>query len=362
MTAEIKYLFGNLATREITAELPLSSVAIDKKMNDIGNFRANFKLDSSGFDNTDVLNATTPGACFVIMERDDTVIWEGIVWTRAYQSQAKDVELTARTYESYADRQFILTNFERTDVEQRNIFIDLWNDLQSTSERNIGVSIPSSFPTLVTKTLTVQASEYKTYFQALSTIADGDNGFDWTIDTYKESNIYRRRVLIGYPKLGTTDAAGLSFDYPGAITNYYQTESMSNAGTHLFIIGAGEGDSMVVGTATQDAILAGGFKRYDVSISRKDITDQSLANSIAAQMGILRRPPMTFIKIFLKGDIEPVFGSYGLGDTATLSIIDPRHPNGMTVDARIVAFSYKPPSNDSIEEVELIFEGDELNG
>jgi len=63
----------------------------------------------------------------------------------------------------------------------------------------------------------------------------------------------------------------------------------------------------------------------------------------------------------LKADIEPVFGSYGLGDTATLSIVDARHPAGLTTTARIIAFSYVPQSDESIDKVELVFEGDQLN-
>lgn len=362
MSPPIRYLFGNLTTREITAEIALTSVQMDRKLNDIGNFRAGFKLDQSGLDNNDVLNATTPGAAFVIMERGDTPIWEGIVWTRVYQSQAKDVEITARTYEAYAEKQLIETDFIRDNFEQRNIFADLWEDMQSSPYRDLSIELPAVFPTVISKSLTVLATEGKNYLQTMSSISDGVDGFDWTIDFYKLNDTYRRRLLIGYPQLGTIDGAGLSFDYPGAITNYYRTESMSNGGTNLFVFGAGEGSSMIIGTNVQQAMLDGGFKRYDVTVSRKDVTDQSLMNSIASQLGEKRKPPLSVIKVFLKGDITPEFGSYGLGDTATLSIIDPRHPDGISVSARIVAFSYKPASDNTVEEVELIFEGDELNG
>lgn len=362
MSPPIRYLFGNLSNRQIVAELALSSVQMDRKLNDWGNFRAGFKLDQSGLDNDTVISATEPGANFVIMERGDTPIWEGIIWTRVYQSQAKDVQITARTYEAFAEKQIIDVDFTRTNYEQRNLFVDLWTSMQSSPYRDLGIELPGVFTTVVSKDLTVSATDSKNYLQTMSSISDGVDGFDWTIDIYKLNNTYRRRLLIGYPQLGSTDAAGLSFDYPGAITNYYQTESMTNAGTNIFVYGAGEGSAMVVGTAIQQEMLDNGFKRYDVTVSRKDVEGQGLIDSIAFQLSVKRKPPLSIIKVFLKGDIIPEFGSYNLGDTATLAIIDPRHPNGFTVSARIVAFSYKPASDDTVEEVELVFEGDELNG
>lgn len=356
----IKYLFGDLSTREIIAELPVYSVSMDFKLNDWGIFRGTLRLDSTGIENADIAAATIPGRCFLVVERGDTPIWDGIVWTSVYDSQSKTLNITARSYESYADRQLI-GNFSRTDIEQRNIFRDLWTDLQSTDIRNLSINVPGAFTSVVPRTLNVLSTEYKTYYQIMSSIADGNDGFDWTITTIKQNNKYERWLRIGYPFLGSTDVAGLSFDYPGNITNYWKTSGMSSAGTHLFLLGAGEGSDMIVGTAIQNDLLATGFKRYDLVMSRKDIDVQSQINSVANRMGTVRRPPVSVIKVFLKANLDPVFGSYGLGDTATVSIIDPRHPDGFTTSARIVAMTYRPQSDETVEQAELVFEGDELN-
>lgn len=356
----VRYLFGNLDTREIIAELPLTSVSMESRLNDWGTFRGTLRFDTTGINNSDIVAATTPGRSFLICERGDTPIWDGIVWTSVYDSQAKDLNITARSYEGYADRQLI-GDFSRTDIEQRNIFRDLWIDLQSTTSRNISINVPSAFSDVILRSVDVMASEYKTYLQIMSSISDGVDGFDWTISTIKQNNQYVRSLRIGYPVLGTTDAAGLSFDYPGNVTNYWKTSGISNAGTNLYLLGAGEGTEMKVGTAIQTDLLANGFKRYDLVLSRKDIDDQDQIDSMATQLGIVRRPPISVLKIFLKADLDPVYGSYGLGDTATVSIIDPRHPDGFTTSARIVAMTYRPQSDDTVEQAELIFEGDDLN-
>lgn len=356
-----KYLFGDLSTNTIIAELPCTSVSMDKTMNQVGNLRATMRFDASGIENQDIVDATIPGKCFVICLLEDTPVWDGIIWTRTYDSLGKDLNITARTYDAYADHNFV-GNFTRTATEQRNILRDLWLDLQSSDDRNINVNVPSSFPNSILRDVTVASSEYKTYLSVMSSIADGDDGFDWTIDTTVINNQYVRSLRIGYPFLGAVDSAGLSFDYPGAITNYWKTDGMTNAATHLFLLGAGEGTNMIVGSATQGDLITNGFKRYDLAISRKDITSQGLANSMANQLGVQRRPPLSTIKVMLKANLEPVFGSYQLGDKAVLSILDPRHPYpGLTVAARIVAWSYSPQSDDTTEQAELVFEGDELN-
>lgn len=356
----VKYLFGDLATREIIAELPLSSVSMNKKLNEYGVFRGTIYLDSSGISNRDIAAATMPGRNFIVAERGDTPIWDGIVWTSSYESQGKSLNITARTYEAYAEKQ-IMGDFERLAQEQRNIFRDLWLYMQSSNNSNLGINVPPAFPDAVLRSMSVYGDEYKNFLQMMNSIADGVDGFDWTIDTIKQNNMYVRNIRIGYPFLGATDAAGLSFDYPGNITNYYKTSGASTGATNLFLLGAGEGSSMVVGTAIQQDLLDTGFKRYDVVISRKDLDSSAQINSLAAQLGTVRRMPVSVIKIFIKADQYPVFGSYGLGDAATLSIIDPRHPDGFTSTARIVAWDYRPQSDETVESAELIFEGDDLN-
>ena len=362
--ATARYLFGDLASGDVIAEVPLTSVSMERQLNDWSVMRMTTRLDDSGMTNQDIVDATTPGKSFVVCELDDTPIWDGIVWTRVYDSLGKDMNLTARTYEAYAERNFVDVDLGWSQIEQRNIMIDLWNFLQQTSERNIGITTPSSyFDTVVPRDLTIMASEYKNFFDAMSSIADGDNGFDWTITTTRDANTgeYIRTLRIGYPVLGTTDAAGLAFDYPGQILNYWRTDGMSNAGTHLTVLGSGEGDAMIRAQSIQSDMITNGFKRYDLTISRKDISDPALATALAVQLGTQRRPPLSTIKVMLKGNLEPVFGSYGLGDSATLSIMDARHPEGLQITSRIVAWSYRPESDDSIEEAQLVFVGDDLN-
>lgn len=361
--AHVRYIFGDLRTGLVTNEIALQGVSINNKLNAVGAMGATLQLDQSGQENIDLINATIPGKSFVVVERDDVPIWDGIVWTRTYQAQAKIMQLSMKTREGYLETQLIDSDVVYALKEQRNIMVELMFLLQADPNRNLGLTLPpATYADAVLRDFSVLASEYKTFFSAISSIADGENGFDWNIDIQRVGDSYVRNLRIGYPFLGSVNPdTSLTFDYPGAITNYYETEGMSSAGTKIILLGSGEGSAMITSTYEDLTMYGNGWLRYDKTYPRKDVTDQQQADSLVMQQGVLRKPPMAALKVFVKADVEPVFGSYNLGDLAQIAIKDPRHPEGITFLSRMVAFDYRPPSNDNVESAELIFEGDALN-
>lgn len=357
------YVFGVLATGQILDELPLTSVRMTRTLNVAGQMTATLSLDMSGRSNADVVAATTPGQCFCIAEREGVPIWGGPITAAVYQSQAKVYELTAMTFEKYPDRRIIEHAITDTD-DQRNLFRTLWLDLQAQSYSNLGVTIPGAFsPTVTTKTLEITGTERKKYASAMEALADADDGFDWTIDIAKNADgTYAKILRIGNPLIGNQDPTLLQFEYPGSILNYYATNVMGPSGTHITVIGNGEGSVMLTSQYVhQDLLDTGQWLRWDFDVSAKDLTTQTDVAGRAGVEGPKRKPPSTVIKAFLKGDLEPQFASYGLGDACTLVITDPRYPNTLQVPTRVVAYAYKPAESDNTEEVELIFAGDELN-
>jgi hypothetical protein len=355
----IRYVFGRLSDRTVLAELTLEGVSMSSMLNDWGTFRATVRLDATGADNLDVINATVPGACFMVAERDDVVLWDGIVWSRTYDSLGKDLQLTCRQYEAYADKVFM--GDYAISADPRNIMRDLWTTLQAQTYCNLGINIPSAFLAASTVDLSTLATDKKTYLTNMQALADGVEGFDWKIVTTKDGYNYRRELHIGSPALGTSDPSGMSFEYPGNIFNYWKTDGITNAGTHMFVLGDGDGSDIIVGTYVAQDLLDSGFNRFDVSYPRKDMDNPDLVQSFADQIGPQRRPPFTSLKVQVKGDLEPIFGSYGLGDSCTVAIMDARHPLGFQSVARLVAWNYTPQSDESSDEVQLVFEGDELN-
>lgn len=357
--AEVRYYFGDVLTGAVIDEISMQSVSMKVDL-DAGEFRGTFHLDQTGKDNETLISATIPGRCYCVVERDGTVLGDYILTTRTYQSQAKSVQLYGRGWKSYPYTRFARTDLAYDDVDQLQVFLDLYELMQEDSN-SAQVVLPTYSPSGVLVTLDVATTELKTYGNVIDSFANADTGFDWTIDTQRIDNTYQRRLRIGYPQLGSISGDGVVvLEYPGNITNYWINDTLGSSGTHLYVIGGGEGDSMPMIEKIHDDLLAGGFPRYDIDSSHKDIDDEVILDALATQEARIRKPPMGVLTLELKADQEPGVGSYNPGDAVRIVIRDPRFPNTFTKDTRLLSYDYEPPSDSSTELTRLVFEGDDL--
>lgn len=359
--ADYTYIFGSMRPERIIAEIPLYGTYCDNELNVGGRADGTFNLDQTGKRNQDLIDATIPGRCWEVILRDGQPIWSGFVWSRVYQSQSKSVQLFSQSWEKYPSFQRCLTNTNMT-ADQRVVFCNLWTQMMTeTTGRDVNIIVPnvSLFsPAVVTKTVTTLATDNKFYNEIMSELADSSDGFDWTIDTILDGTNFRKSLRIGYPKLGQSTGA-LTFDYPGSITNYYATESMSEAGTNVLTLGTGAGSNQIAFETTNNDLIAAGFPRWDKVVSRKDIDNSVNLATFAIAEGFRRLPPALTVKPTLKGDRSPQFGEFGLGDLATVAIKDARYPSGRYVKSRIVKWTLNPSSSTNTEEYTLLFENDE---
>lgn len=358
MSAQITYVFGDVLTGKIIQEISLQGVSMTRGFGQ-GDLRAAFQLDQTGKENRDLIAATEEGRSYVIVERDSVPIWGGIVWTRTYQSQAKIFQIYCKAFEHYSESRFVRTDFENLDTEQRNIFRNLWTAMMA-DPNSLQVTLPSSFSTIVSKSLTVKDFEFKSYRESMDAIANGDDGFDWTIDISRVGGVYVKTLRIGYPKLGATNP--LILYYPGEILNYWNNGSMAGYGTNIFGIGAGEGSTMLVQEVIHSDLVSSGFPRYDVSASYKNINDATLLTGLTLMLANFRKAGIPTITVELKGDLDPEFGSYGLGDAVKIFFDDPLHPDpaDATFNSRVLGWEYYPPSDQNTEHARLVFVGEEL--
>lgn len=368
--AEVRYIFGDVLTGDIIAEIDCQGVSINEALAG-GDWRGTFHLDRTGQSNDTLISATEPGRCFVVTERDGSIVGDHIIWTRTYQAQAKSAQLYARSWKSYASHRVITTNRGYVDVDQLEIFRDLYQLMQSDAS-SVKVTIPPSFGASgITRTLEILGSELKSYEQVFDSISDGDDGFDWVVDTVRSGGVYERRLRTGYPTIGATDPKATVFEYQapstgvddggGNILNYWSNESMGSTGTHLWAVGGGEGDAMLIASVTHNSLIQGGFPRYDVTTSHKDITNATMLAAIARADAAVLKAGAPTLTVQLKADKEPVFGGYGLGDMARVEIRDPRFPGGGFIKStRILGWTYQPSDSEGVEQVQLVFEGDDL--
>lgn len=368
--AHYRYVFLSLGNEQVIQEIDLFGVYAKRVLSGPGQFNGSFVFDQTGKNNADLVAATTPGRTWLVMERNGVPIWWGIVWSRTYQSQAKECQLYAWGFEAYPQKQRVDADFVRTASSSTQVFCDLWTTMQLGAGRNVNVNVPVGVggPTL---DLTVLATDKNYFSDPMTALASADDGFDWTIDLLKNlDGTYTKTLRVGYPSMGASPNSPdlWTFEYPGNILNYYESESMADAGTNVFVTGAGEGSNAPEIQGTWQSMLDDGWPRWDVDVTYKDISDIIQLSNIASQELLVRKPPMPTYTVVLKGDQNPVFGSYNVGDAAQLVITDARNPSpggsqpGLTVPTIVAGWELTPSSADSVEEVSLIFPGDVTNG
>jgi hypothetical protein len=358
------YLAQDTLTQEILGELPLHGVTFDRQLNKAGNFQGSANWDNELIANEDLFAYTEPGRTNVYAYRDDQIVWGGIIWTRTEQSQGKSIQLTAQTFESYPYRRIHRPVKTKKYIgNQCKIIRDLWAGLQVwVSNSNIGVATPSDteLPSIdVTRTITVNPWDLRSYGDIIDEITKFDDGCDYFIDVFESSGIPYKRLVLDYPTVGARQGASNLFcDYPGNILNYFRTDNASEGNTKWFASGDGDEAAKIIGSATDNGRLASGYLRLEAAVSYSGVTKQATIDAHAA--ADLRAAPVPRVKwqFEIKADEEPHLGSFGLGDDTIVTLEGPRYPEGGSEFVfRCVGWGVTPSSSESTEEMTLLLEG-----
>ena len=180
MTTTYRYLFADLLTNEIIAELPLTGVSFNQQLNTAGTFQAHILLSGINSAEYNVDNATLPARNAIYVDRNGELVWGGVIWARSYNSDSQAISITAREFESYFERRLISTtqNFQNTD--QLEIVRTLIDDAQTLPYGDIGV-ITGSETSGVLIDRVYYDYELKQLWQAVKDLSDQDDGFDFNI-------------------------------------------------------------------------------------------------------------------------------------------------------------------------------------
>jgi hypothetical protein len=358
-TEELRYVFLDALSGTIIEEIPLQSVRINQTLSG-GEFQAVFGLDQTGLSNDQLVSATIPGRCMVVCETNTRVLWGGLVWSRTYQSQAKSVQLFAKTLDQYPAKRLVNYNRTFTGKDPRNLFKQMYFDMQF-DPHSIQVNLPPTVPDENPIDFSVAVSEMKTYRAVMDQLSTAvDTGFEWTIDWTRTGNSYDKTIRVGQPLGVPQSNSNVVFEYPGNILNYWRNDTIGNGGTDIYGVGAGEGESQLISHIIHSDLLNNGFPRLDALVSFKDIEDASILTQMTQTQATIMKAPQPLYTVQMKADREPAFGDYGLGDYCRLVIKDPLHPSpGTTFSTRILGWDYTPAASDSVSEVQLIFQGDD---
>ena len=355
--ATYRYIFADLLTNQILAELPLTGVSFSQQLNTAGTFTAKLQLSGYNSYSLNVAPATIPARTAIYVDRNGVLIWGGILWHRLYTSKDQTLTLTATEFESYFDRRRITNDTILYAVDQLTAVQTIVNNAQSVTNGNIGVIVGTETSGILVNR-SIYGYEYKTVFSAIQDLSRSSTGFDFNIKvSYDVNNNPIKTLQLGYPRYGLnyspTSPTATVLDFPANLVEYEWPEDGSLAANYIYTLGAGSNPGRLSFTAFDGTKIAAGWPLLEEQANYSDVSDLTLLTGLGnGKVAVVSYPPTT-IKITIPADKDPVLGSYAIGDSARVKILDDRFTTQLDLVYRIVAFSVQVGESNSPELVTL---------
>jgi len=369
MATQYRYLFADLITNDILAELPLTNVSFTQTLNTPGAFSGTIlgsDINETGYD---IAGSTIPSRTAIYVDRDGVLIWGGIIWLRTWDSDSQHFDFQAREFGSYFERRRITDNFMDGDQalvyeNEDQLFIaqDLLTLAQDLAGGDIGVVVPTNVSG-IDVTRVYYAYEFKDVWGAIKDLSNQQDGFDFNIDVAYDSNLEPRKYAqTAYPFRGITfnanNADALVFEFPGNIVAYEWPDDGSVVANKMYGVGPQSNEAKIVAVATAPTDqIAAGYPLLEDTVSYTDQYDPTILYQQTLGEVTAKQLPVVTPKIVIPAYASPVLGSYKTGDECLLRITDDRFPNngsgfGLSQVYRIVAISVQP-GEDGPERVTL---------
>lgn len=356
MGATYTYLIADLRSGTILDELPLSGVSFDKKLNDTGAFRGQVRVDDPDIRMREPRVLTEPGRTAIYVDRDGDLVWGGIVWTSRYSSSSGTLELGAADFLSYFDHRLVLDPAGLTKpvpftaVDQMDIAERLIHLAQSHQDGDLGVIRAGTGSSGVLRTVAYTPAEVKSVAEVLRDLAGADDGFDFTFDVrYDGSGAIERFLRLGYPRLGQPGGPHV-WEHGANLVDFSWPTDAASMATRM--VGSGQTAEPVIRSdpTAHDA----GWPLLEAAAPQTDTTDPAML--VAHVLGELavRRRPVVLPELTVRADLDPLVGTYSVGDDARVLIEDPFFAGDLlNVTVRIVGLSVTPGDDAGQEEVVL---------
>lgn len=357
------YLFCDLLTDEVLAELPMSAVTYSTELNGIGTLKGTIPYADQTLP-LDPETASMPGRTALYVDRDGVIVWGGIVWTREPAGAGKAIQ--AAEFLSYYQHRYVkqtlstdtslilntayVPDGQRLYADQKYIVWSLLKYAHAQPGGSIGVDTNALTAPAhgVSRSLSYFGFERPEIYKSISDLASADDGFDFGIEvgwTPTANNLppqRYKRARTWFPRRGRAAAeSGLVFAKGGpgsSILSYDWPENGTALATEVSGLGEGNGEAKLAVTAQNADRLASGWPLLEAVTSYDGVIDPAQLQGLTNAELTARASAQTQPTFEVSADTDPEFGSYSVGDEA-LFVIDPEPlmPNGREGVLRIIS-------------------------
>jgi hypothetical protein len=302
----------------------------------------------------DWVSATDGGrSMFVAVDTaTDIPVWAGVVLPRD-RGSAQTASISTATLEKYLD--------SRYPGDQTYIGTDQATVVAGLITPALTNGPPFQIDGPATGTVmdySVADSDDKSILSCLQEIMGLDGGPEWTVDiawnTARDGFVLPFRIRAAIGSQATTPEA--TFDYPGSVSTYTQSESYEQGkGANVVIArGEGEGSSRLTSSPyTATALIANGWPQWEYRFTpATGLTDPDQLNAHAAKALALMQEGARVWTVEAVASRAPRIGrDFAIGDTVRIAVeTSPGHPAGADVVARCWSWELDP-SGDKVRPI-----------
>ena len=354
MPTTYRYLFVDLLSNAIIGELPLTGVGFTQQLNQPGTLQGHLLLSGINADQFNVDPSTIPAHCGLYVDRNGILVWGGVIWGRSYNSTSQTLTFSAQEWISYFNHRRITQDVDFVNIDQLVIAKTLIENAQTVPYGNINVGYNSEGETTsgVLISRTYYNYEFKNVYQAIQDLSRQGDGFDFHIDVAydgitglpaKYFNTYYPRSGLQY-SFGDPDVPVFTFPAGNMVEYEYPEDGAAVANT-VYALGAGSNEGKQVATGQDATKLTEGWVLLETTANYSDVTDQTMLQEVANAQALATSYPPVVLKIVVPAYVDPVFGTYEVGDDARIIITDSRFPDTLDEIYRIVGLTVQPGEN-----------------
>lgn len=359
------YYTADLTTGAVTDELPLYDVTFSSELNEAGEFRARLPLGDPRVTVHRPRELTEPGRTALYVERDGVLVWGGVIWTVKYTSADQHLEIGAAGFLSYFDHRRVLpADFDpdATDLSAADVpFIDrdqsdIARALVATAQAHPGGDIrvrPESTAKLRHHPH-ARLPRQRPQEHRRGPARAGEPGGRPRLRL--RHGVRHRRPPC--PPAARRHPAPRPAGHPARVGVRGQPDRLHLAGRRrlhrepgLRPRRAGRGENSQLVAVAEDR--ATGRPLTETEVSYVHLTDAALLASQARSALAAVSAPVVLPELTVRADLDPVLGSYQVGDDATVVIKDVFFPEGTQFDVRITGIEVTPGNDAGEEQVQL---------
>lgn len=348
---EYRYRSWNALTGALlAADLPLSSVTFGLGLNAAGDFDGHLAPRFAHL----LPEQLTPGNTLLTCERDDALLWGGLIWRAVPEGSTYPIE--AAGWGSYLHRRHdthgnLGGRGPYVNADPCQVIRDTWAYAQEQPDGNLRVTVE---PTTSRARAGSTAEPYRTDWweapvlgEVVSAMTRIEGGPEWTETTAWSNGQPAGRIRLGWPRLGTR-RFDLSFtsgiNVASSVPVSYDADEYAQV---VIALGAGEGRSRRRAT---DGIRNGRLRlEHVLEVPAEKGTDRLAARARTERTSRQVLGEVTELQV-IDHPAAPV-GSWQVGDDVRVSL----HDQWTDFDGwcRITGWSIRPPRGTQAEQITL---------